>query len=272
MKGKKYMTKKLILLLSSLCLLASCSNTPSGGNSSGGGEASSSSVDDDVDYTVPEDLSEISTGISISISGFLNDISVGMSLAGHSSYPISFELTNNPTGKVTVRSDNTNVLSVDTSSSGTSWTLLTHKQGKAHLIIEDGDGIAHYRTLVTVKKKLTAEEVTASLPEIDYFSTVPGFEYATGNLTMWFVEGGTGYISGNESGGVSLNHQSFTYEYNQEYSTNSEEKEHWYIYKVSDWALADFVFDYFAVWNTGDRLHAYTRNGLLAIVEPSTEA
>lgn len=272
------MKKRILLLLASSCLLVSCGGqTPQGDSPSSGGSASrsersdSASVDDDVDDTPLEDLSDISSGISVSISGYLNDICIGMSLAGHSSYPISFTLTSNPTGKVNVRSDNPNVLSVEVSASGTSWTLLTHKQGKAHLIIEDGDGIAHFRTLITVKKKLSAEEVSASLFEEDFFSTVKGFESATGDLTMWFVEGGTGYISGYESGGVTLNSQSFTYEWKQDYSSIAEESDHWYIYKVSNWTLSDFVFDYFAVWNTGDRLHAHTRNGLLAVLEPSSE-
>ncbi len=272
------MKKSILLLLASTCLLASCNSQTPQEDSSSSGEtppssesADSASIDDDVDNTPLEDLSDISSGISVSISGYLNDISIGMSLAGHSTYPISFTLTNNPTGKVVVRSDNENVLSVEVSASGTSWTLLTHKQGKAHLIIEDGDGIAHFRTTVTVKKKLSAEEVTASLFEEEFFYTVPGFESATGDLVMWFVEGNTGYISGTESGGVTLYSQSFTYEWNQEYTSIAEEADHWYIYKVSNWTISDFVFDYFAVWNTGDRLHAHTRNGLLGILEPSSE-
>ena len=283
------MKKNILLLLASTCLLASCNNVTQSSESKGvysgdfgsassgdiqGDSTSSSdstSVDDDVDNTPLEDLSDISSGISVSTSGFLNDISIGMSLANHSSYPITFSLTNNPTGKVVVRSDNENVLTAEVSASGTSWTLNTHKQGKAHLIIEDGDGIAHYRTLVTVKKKLTAEEVTASLVEEDFFSTIPGFESATGDLTMWFVEGGTGYIYGTESGGVTLNRESFTYAWNQEYTSIAEDSAYWYVYKVSNWNVSDFVFDYFAVWNTGDRLHAHTRNGLLGILEPSAE-
>ena len=269
------MKKNILLLLASTCLLASCnSQTPQNDKPSSSDSSSaidSTVIDEDVDSTPLEDLSDIDSGISVSISGFLNDISIGMSLAGHSSYPISFTLTSNPTGKVVVRSDNENVLTIETSESGTSWTLLTHKQGKAHLIIEDGDGIAHFRTVVTVKKKLSAEEVTASLLEEDFFSTVPGFESLTGDFTMWFIEGGTGYINGSESNGASISRQSFTYEYNQEYSSISEDSDYWYIYKVSNWTLSDFVFDYFAVWNTGDRLHAHTRNSVLAVMEPSSE-
>lgn len=267
------MKKNILLLLASAALLSGCSGQSGPVESTDTPPSSSeasSAIDDDVDTTPLEELSDISSGISVSISGFLNDISIGMSLAGHSSYPISFSLTNNPTGKVVVRSDNENVLTAEVSESGTSWTLLSHKQGKAHLIIEDGDGIAHFRKLVTVKKKLTAEEVTSSLVEEDFFSTVPGFESATGDLTMWFVEGGKGYISGTESGGVTLASQSFTYEWNQEYSSIAEDAAYWYIYKVSNWTISDFVFDYFAVWNTGDRLHAHTRNGLLGILEPSS--
>ena len=257
------MKKTPLLLLATACLLAGCSGASGG--------SSDSSLADDVDSTVLEELDDYNYGISVSISGYLNDISIGMSLANHSSYPISFTLSNNPGGDVVVRSDNENVLTVSQSESGTSWTLLTHKQGKAHLIIEDGDGIVHFRKLVTVKKKMSAEEVTASLVDVDLFATVEGFASSTGDLNIYFTEGNTGYISGEESGGVTLNSQSFTYEWDQDYGTPAEETDYWYIYKVSGWTITDFVFDYFAVWNTGDRLHAHTKNGLLGIFEPSSE-
>ena len=263
------MKKQLILLLAAASLLTSC-GASSGGESLTPPTPFSSSIDEDVDTTVIEDLSDISSGISVSSSGFLNDISVGMSLAGHSSYAITFSLNDNSTGVVNVRSDNENVLTIDKSSSGTTWTILTHKQGKAHLIIEDGDTIVHFRKLVTVKKKLSQEEVAASLLETDHYKTVTAFESYTGKMTMFFLDD-EGYISGNESGGVSLNNESFSYAYDKTYTDIAEDHDNWYIYKVSNWQLTDFVFDYFAVWNTGDRIHAHTRNALLGIFEPAEE-
>ncbi len=277
------MKKSLLLLLAASAILGSCTGeiAPSSeGNSTeetSSNSSESSSIEDDVDHTVPEDLSEISTGISVSSSGYLNDISVGMSLAGHSSYPITFEITNNSTGVTNVRSDNENVLTVETNSSGTVWTLKTHKQGFAHLIIEDGDTIIHYRKLVQIKKKLTQEEVSESLLDVDHFETIKAFESFTGHMTLTFMnddlESPTGYISGRESGGVTMKNVSFKYTYDATYSDISENHEHWYIYKVSEWDdITGFTFAYFAVWNTGDRIHAHTGNALLGLFEPAEEA
>ncbi len=285
------MKKSLLLLLATSTLLMGCvdnqhpsSEVPSSDETSSKEEISSSEetsspsseVDDDVDHTPLEDLSDISTQISVSGSGYLNDISVGMSLAGHSSYPITFELTDNATGVTVVRSDNENVLTVESNSSGTAWTLKTHKQGYAHLIIEDGDTIIHFRQLITVKRKMTEEEVAESLLDVDHFVTVKAFESFTGHMTMTFmnddIESPTGYINGTESGGVTLSNESFKYAYDGKYNNIAEDHEHWYIYKVSNWGIDDFIFTYFAVWNTGDRVHAHTGNGLLGIFEPAEEA
>ncbi len=277
------MKKSLLLLLASSAILTSCIGgiTPSSedvsSNEDTSSSSSSSSLDEDIDHTVVEELSDITTGISVSSSGYLNDISVGMSLAGHSSYPITFEITNNSTGVTNVRSDNENVLTIEANSSGTVWTLVTHKQGVAHLIIEDGDTIIHYRKLVTVKKKMSQEEVYDYLTEVDHFVTIKAFESFTGHMTLTFMNDDltapTGYISGRESGGVTLSNVSFKYAYDATYSDISENHEHWYIYKVSKWEdIQDFTFTYFAVWNTGDRIHAHTANALLGLFEPAEEA
>ncbi len=275
------MKKSLLLLLATSAILAGCTtNTSVSSNdeASSSEEISSSSVvdDDDVDHTQIEDLSDVTSGISVSSAGFLNDISVGMSLAGHSSYPITFEIADNTTGVITVRSDNENVMTIETSASGTSWTILTHKQGQAHIIIEDGDTIVHFRKLVTVKKKLSQEEAAASLIDVDHFVTIKAFESYTGHMTMMFmnddIESNTGYISGTESGGVTLKNESFKYTYDSKYTNIAEDHTYWYIYKVSSWNNSEFTFDYFAVWNTGDRIHAHTNNALLGLFEPAEEA
>lgn len=277
------MKKSLLLLLAASAILGSCTGgiTPSSEDVSSeetsSNSSESSSIEDDVDHTVPEDLSEISSGISVSSSGYLNDISVGMSLAGHSSYPITFEITDNATGITNVRSDNENVMTIEASSSGTVWTIKTHKQGFAHIIIEDGDTIIHYRKLVQVKKKLTQEEVSESLLNVDHFETIKAFESFTGHMTLTFMNDDltapTGYISGRESGGVTMQNVSFKYAYDSTYTDIAENHEHWYIYKVSQWNdITDFVFAYFAVWNTGDRIHAHTGNALLGLFEPAEEA
>jgi uncharacterized protein YceK len=233
-------------------------------------EVSSSSIDD-ADQTVPETLSDIASGISISTDGYLNDIAVGMSLAAHSSYPITFTITSDSSSVVNVRSDNENVLTAVSNASGSVWTIETHKQGYAHLIIEDGDEIIHFRKLVTVKKRLSEDEATASLADIDHFETIPAYEALTGSMSIVFMDDGKGYISGYESGGTTLSNDSFSYEYDGKYSSISENHDHWFIYKVSNWTVSDFVFSYFALWETGDRLHAHTSNALLGIFEPAEE-
>ena len=274
------MKKSLLLLLTTSVFLAGCTGTTQSSSNEGSSvdesSISSSVEDDDVDHTEVEDLSDISSSISVSTAGFLNDISVGMSLAGHSSYQITFEITNNTTGVTNVRSDNENVMTIETNSSKTAWTIKTHKQGKAHIIIEDGDTIIHFRKLVTVKKKLTQEEAAQSLIDVDHFVTIKAFESYTGHMTMVFMNDdattNTGYISGTESGGVTLSNESFNYTYDAKYNDISEDHTNWYIYKVSNWNNSEFTFAYFAVWNTGDRIHAHTNNALLGLFEPAAEA
>ena len=253
------MKKRILLGLAAGILLAGCGQAGSGGSS-----------DDNVDHTVVPELSDITTDISVSSAGFLTEISIGVPLASDSSYPISFSFSSGVGGAL-VKSDNENVLTVEGDASGSNWTVITHKIGSAHLIIEDGDTIIHFRKLVTVEKKLTQEETAANLVDVDHFATIPSFESFTGSMTIVFVEGGVGYISGYESGGVSLNNQSFSYASDDTYSSISENHEHWYIYKVSNWGISNFVFDYFAVWNTGDWIQAHTKNTLLGIFAPAAE-
>ncbi len=281
------MKHKLLFVLMTTFLLMGCAsqdgNTTNSSSkidedTSQGSEAESSmsegssSIDEDTDDTEVPELSDISTGISIPSSGFLGDISVGMSLATHSEYGISFTLRNNPTDVVNVYTDNPNVLTVEVSESGTSYKLITHKAGKSHLIIEDGDTIIHYRKLIQIKKKKSKEEIDKLLVDTDHWGAHEGFKYFTGSLEIVFMEGAKGYMSGTESGGVTLNNESFNYAYDGAYSSISEEHEHWYIYRVSNWQETSFVFDYFAVWNTGDWLHAHTRNSLLGVLVPMAEA
>lgn len=255
------MKKRLLLALSACLLLAGCGQAP------GDGGASS---DDNVDHTVLPELSDVTSDISVSSSGFLTEISIGMPLASDSSYPINFSFGSGA-GKAVVKSDNENVLTVEGDGLGSEWKLITHKIGSAHLIIEDEDTIIHFRKLVTVEKKLTQEETSSALVDVDHFETLPSFESFTGSMSIVFVEGGIGYISGYESGGVSLNNESFSYSLDDSYSNIAEDHEHWHIYKVSNWGITDFVFDYFAVWNTGDWIQAHTKNALLGIFGPASE-
>lgn len=266
--------KKPLLFLLAATLLASCaSNTVSSSSvESSVPSSSSSSSADEEDHTEVPDLSDISSGIKISTSGFLSDISVGMSLATNSIYLINFTLTDNPTGKVKVYTDNTNVMSIETNESGTTYKIVTHKAGKSHLVIEDGDTIVHYRKLIEVKKKLTESEVRKLLVDVDHYGTKEEFVSYSGNLQIVFMEGEKGYMSGTESGGVTLNNESFTYEHDATYTSIAEDHDNWYIYRVSNWGETSFVFDYFAVWNTGDWIHAHTKNSLLAILVPQEEA
>ncbi len=268
------MKSKYLFLAVTSFLLMGCGEQGNGmSNNESSAETISSSVSiGDIDNTELPELSDISVDISVPISGYLGDINVGMSLASDSEYGISFTLKNNSSGVVNVYTDNPNVLTVKKSESGTSYTLLTHKAGKSHLIIEDGDTIIHYRKLIQVKKKMSKEEVDALLIDTDHWGSHKQFASFTGQLEIVFMEGAKGYISGTESGGVTLNNEAFTYAYDGAYSSISEEHEHWYIYRVSEWKLTDFVFDYFAVWNTGDWLHAHTRNALLGIFVPQAEA
>lgn len=270
------MKKQLLLSLCASLLLAGCSGTNDPETSESSEPETETSISESVsideeDHTELPELSDITSNISVSGSGYLNDITVGMSLATNSDYGIAFTVNNNPTGVINVYTDNPNVLTVEQSESGTSWTLKTHKAGKSHLIIEDGDTIVHYRKLVTVKKKLTEEEVSDLLYDVDHWATNANFAYFTGNTTIVFMENGTGYMNGTESGGVTLNNESFTYEYDATYTDTAEDAEHWFIYKVSNWNETQFVFDYFAVWNTGDWLHAHTRNSLLGVYAPANE-
>ncbi len=268
------MKKQLLLLFVSSFLLSGCVSFNEA--SSNGDSSSSNSIIDesDIDRTELDDLSEIDSKISISSSGYLLDISMGMSLASHSSYAISFELSDNPTGVINVKTDNPNVMTIETSSSGTSWTIKTHKQGKSHLIIEDGDTIIHFRKLITIKRKLTQEEVAQSLIDTDHYKTPAEYETFFGKLTLTFLGDSSGteaYISGTESGGVTLNNNSFSYQYDSTYNSISENHQAWYIYVISKWELTDFKLTYFAVWNTGDWIHLHTSNALLGFFEPVTE-
>lgn len=268
------MKYKYLLLVMTTLLMVGCGEQDGGkSNNESSAETISTIVDSgDIDNTELPELSEISVDISVPISGYLGDINVGMSLATDSEYGISFTLKNNSTGVVNVYTDNPNVLTVEKSESGTSYTLFTHKAGKSHLVIEDGDTIIHYRKLIQVKKKMSKEDVDTLLFDTDHWGSHKQFASFTGTMEIVFMDGAKGYISGTESGGVTLNNEAFTYAYDGTYSSISEEHEHWYIYRVSEWKLTDFVFDYFAVWNTGDWLHAHTRNSLLGIFVPQDEA
>ena len=269
------MKKQLLFALCASLFLAGCSTEgeiPSASDiEEPSASISTSEVIDEEDHTELPELSDITSNISVSGSGYLNDITVGMSLATNSDYGVAFTISNNPTGVIKVYTDNPNVLTVEQSESGTSWTLKTHKAGKSHLIIEDGDTIVHYRKLVTVKKKLTEKEVSDLLYDVDHWATNEHFAYFTGNTTIVFMEDNTGYMNGTESGGVTLNNESFTYAYDASYTDTAEDQDHWFIYKVSNWNESQFVFDYFAVWNTGDWLHAHTRNSLLGVYSPAAE-
>ncbi len=253
------MKKQLLLLLTGLCLLAGC------------GETNGLPTIDDVDHTVIEELEDCSSGIIASASGFLNEISLGIPLAGHSSYPITFSLTDNPTDVINVYTDNPNVLTVETNESKTIWTLKTHKQGQSHLIIEDGDTIIHYRKVVTVKKKLSEEEATEKLYKVDHYMTDVNYSSTFGTVSMVFMDDGTGYISGTESGGVTFKNESFTYSYDPTYDDIAEDHDNWYIYKISNWKVSDLVLDYFAVWNTGDILHLHSNISFVGIFNPIEE-
>ena len=82
-----HLKKKWLVLLASASLLASCGNPEAKSSQEGSIPSESSNIvppsssEDIYDHTELEPLSDISKNISYSTSGYLGDISVGMSLA-----------------------------------------------------------------------------------------------------------------------------------------------------------------------------------------------
>lgn len=270
-----HLKKKWLVLLASASLLASCGNPEAKSSQEGSIPSESSNIvppsssEDIYDHTELEPLSDISKNISYSTSGYLGDISVGMSLAHQSDYPIVFTLSDNPSGTARVYSDNENVLTASSDASGSSWTLHTHKAGEAHLIIEDGDHILHFRRHIEVKPKLSLEDIKKTVYEVDHWDVNLAFSSFFGNMQLYFFKDGTADINGTESGGVTFNHLKFGYAYAPTYTEAAEDLDHWYIFQVTNWTEQSLVVTYFAVWETGDTLHLHTTQSLLGIFNPA---
>ena len=270
-----HLKKKWLVLLASASLLASCGNPEAKSSQEGSIPSESSNIvppsssEDIYDHTELEPLSDISKNISYSTSGYLGDISVGMSLAHQSDYPIVFTLSDNPSGTARVYSDNENVLTASSDASGSSWTLHTHKAGEAHLIIEDGDHILHFRRHIEVKPKLSLEDIKKTVYEVDHWDVNLAFSSFFGNMQLYFFKDGTADINGTESGGVTFNHLKFDYTYAPTYTEAAEDLDHWYIFQVTNWTEQSLVVTYFAVWETGDTLHLHTTQSLLGIFNPA---
>ena len=270
-----HLKKKWLVLLASASLLASCGNPEAKSSQEGSIPSESSNIvppsssEDIYDHTELEPLSDISKNISYSTSGYLGDISVGMSLAHQSDYPIVFTLSDNPSGTARVYSDNENVLTASSDASGSSWTLHTHKAGEAHLIIEDGDHILHFRRHIEVKPKLSLEDIKKTVYEVDHWDVNLAFSSFFGNMQLYFFKDGTADINGTESGGVTFNPLTFGYTYAPTYTEAAEDWDHWYIFQVTNWTEQSLVVTYFAVWETGDTLHLHTTQSLLGIFNPA---
>ena len=263
--------KSGLALICSALLLAGCNlSFEKGSSAPSGSEAPVLSSSEDIyDHTEIEPLSDISTNIAVGSSGYLGDISVGMSLATGSDYPIVFTLADNPSGTVKVYSDNNNVLTATSDDTGSNWTLHTHKAGAAHLIIEDGDHIIHFRRQVEIKPKLTLEEAKATVYTVDHWDTNPAFASYTGVMQLYFLKDGSAYINGQESGGVSFNNLRFGYEYAPTYENAAEDLEHWFIFQVTGWTEKALIATYFALWDAGDTIHLHTTQSLLGIFNPA---
>ena len=234
-----------------------------------------SSSEDIYDHTELEVLSDISRNVSVAGSGYLGDISVGMSLGHNSTYPIVFTLSDNPSGTCRVYSDNENVLTANSDASKSNWTLQTHKAGEAHLIIEDGDGIIHFRHLVSVKPKLDLEAAKKQVYDVDHWEVHPGYVNFCGIMDLYFFKPdaktglGSATIDGTEGGGVTFNKTPFTYSYAPNYTETAEDLEHWYIFQVSNWTEQALVITYFAIWEAGDVIHLHSTQSLVGIFIPA---
>lgn len=243
--------------------LASCAdNVPSSSSPSEPPASSQTNPDDELD-----ELSDINFDMSLTLNGFINDFSMGIPALAGKAHLLDFSFKEAATASAIVKTDRPHVATAE--KKGDKWYVNGVKPGKTHLIIEDGDGVIHYRVVLTVAAPLDEEGAARRLYEVDHWKVAPGFEIFCGNFTTTFMDDLSATMAGVESGGVNLSGATFSVELDQTVLTGAEDPEYWYGFRVKDWKLTDFNLACVLLHKSGDWMHIKTNNALLGAMAPA---
>jgi len=201
----------------------------------------------------------------MSAGGTLIDIAVGKPLCIGIDYTFSFRYSDTTTiikDSVATTSDN-GVLSIKATSTDGSYILTGNKEGESILKIYDGEGILHYRNLITVRHKILKDDLDEFMVNtVDHFVS-SGYN---GKANITFIGDGAGLYSGYDGTTKFVEPIQFTYEYTG-VSTSSDDE---YCFTVtsfpntySDLVLASIYMDF-----TGGLLHPVDRYTLVDFFTP----
>lgn len=259
--------KKSILLSLALIttMLAACDSPASSSTNTSEFVDTTSSVEVSSEVSseeISEGYEEVSTTPvnRASAGGCLTDVAIGVDMIVGIDQTFTMSSDETDLSTIVVEFSNPELISYE--KLGSVNTLHFLKAGNVIMTVKDTSGIIQYRHVVTIRDKMTPEEVTNYMVSADYYDTFLYIE-GTSKFEITLLDGSNGVLTGTDYG-VDLGEKTFTYEYEADLTDRS-----FYSFVVSDFikTSTDFTLKYIQVNYSGNTMMAYGAN-LAAIMSP----